>query len=421
MAVFFGAGDPAALQRLVPHRGLPVGRPRREDARRGRGPGMGLRRRSERSLCRARASGVGGGALHVADFELLGVRALTTLALADRDEALEAWETAMVDAHRRGSLYAKAAISLWRGLTLYRRGELADAEQSFVSGLDEYRVWGPGAAVPGTPHVHFAAFLSAVRRERGDLVGARRVFELARDAGDRSEAARYWCHSQLERLVAEDRPAEAVAAADDAAERFAYLRNPIDTPWRSPKAVALDRLGRTPEAMSLLGHELRLAREWGAPGALAHTLRVLGTLERDAGLPRLHEAVEAAAGSPARLEHAKALYALGAGLRRAGRAREARLPLREAIELAGACGAQGLLGEARTELYAAVGRPRTAAPAGPAALSASERRVALLAAQGTTNREIAQALFVTPRRSSCTSPTSIASCRSPRAASSPCR
>ena len=53
--------------------------------------------------------------------------------------------------------------------------------------------------------------------------------------------------------------------------------------------------------------------------------------------------------------------------------------------------------EPRAERYAAAARPRTDARSGAAALTASERRVAGLAAGGETNRDIAQALFVTPK------------------------
>ena len=102
-------------------------------------------------------------------------------------------------------------------------------------------------------------------------------------------------------------------------------------------------------------------------------------------------------GSPARLEQAKALAAHGRALRHARRPADAREPLRRALELADACGAEALAEDVRTELYAAGARPRTAALSGAGALTASERRVAALAAEGSSNRDIAQALFVTPK------------------------
>ena len=61
------------------------------------------------------------------------------------------------------------------------------------------------------------------------------------------------------------------------------------------------------------------------------------------------------------------------------------------------CGALRLAGRAREELVAAGARPRRAALSGRDALTPSERRVAQLAADGMTNREIAQALFVTEK------------------------
>jgi DNA-binding NarL/FixJ family response regulator len=126
-------------------------------------------------------------------------------------------------------------------------------------------------------------------------------------------------------------------------------------------------------------------------------LRVLGTLEGAHGLARLEEAVAVLEGSPARLQLAKALASLGGALRRDRRPAEAREPLRRALELAVACDAPGLAEHVRTELYASGARPRTAALAGPAALTASERRVVDRAVAGETNRDIAQALYVTPK------------------------
>lgn len=51
----------------------------------------------------------------------------------------------------------------------------------------------------------------------------------------------------------------------------------------------------------------------------------------------------------------------------------------------------------REEIVAAGGRPRRVALTGRDALTASERRVARLAAEGTTNQLIAQRLSVTQR------------------------
>jgi DNA-binding NarL/FixJ family response regulator len=164
-----------------------------------------------------------------------------------------------------------------------------------------------------------------------------------------------------------------------------------------PRSEALDRLGRTDEALVLAQAELDRARAFGAPYDVGRALRTLGRLERDAGIAHLEEAVAVLGASTAQLERAKALTALGAALRRARDQTAAREPLREALELAAACGATPLVETARTELYAAGARPRTDALSGLRALTASERRVVDLAATGETNRDIAQALYVTPK------------------------
>jgi DNA-binding NarL/FixJ family response regulator len=83
--------------------------------------------------------------------------------------------------------------------------------------------------------------------------------------------------------------------------------------------------------------------------------------------------------------------------RRTRRPTEAREPLRQALELAEKCACPPLVESVRSELYATGARPRTAALGGVAALTARELRVATMAADGHTNREIAQALYVTPK------------------------
>ena len=99
--------------------------------------------------------------------------------------------------------------------------------------------------------------------------------------------------------------------------------------------------------------------------------------------------------SPARLEHAVGLVDLGAALRRNNRRSQARARLSLGLDLADACGASVLADRAREELAMLGFRPRRSQLTGLGALTASERRVAQLAADGLGNVEIAQTLFVT--------------------------
>lgn len=392
MAPLFGAGELAPLEAFERYRDLPL------DAGVGAKMLAAVAARhwayaggAADECARLALGALRGGDLIAADNVFLSVTAVLVLALADRDEAVDGWEALLQDARVRGSLPAKAASSLWRGHAHYRRGELAEAESSLSSALEELTLW--NAAAEGG--VHHAAFLSAVLRERGDLRGARRSIESVADPGDASDAARYWLDGVAELLLAEERFEEALALAEDAERRFEFIAHPIDTPARSHRAVALYHLGRREEALAVAAEALDLARRWGAPATLGRALRILGALERDAGLERLQEAVETTDGSPARLEHAKAQAAFGAGLRGARRPTDAREPLRRALDIAEDLGAGGLAAYARHELHAAGGRPRAKALAGPAALTPSERRVTERAAAGQSNREIAEALFVT--------------------------
>jgi DNA-binding CsgD family transcriptional regulator len=117
----------------------------------------------------------------------------------------------------------------------------------------------------------------------------------------------------------------------------------------------------------------------------------------DKGVALLREAVNVLERSPAQLELARALGDLGAALRRRRQRAAAREPLRRALDLAHRCGAAPLAEHARSELLATGARPRRVLLSGLDSLTASEHRVARMAADGRTNREIAEALFVTQR------------------------
>jgi DNA-binding CsgD family transcriptional regulator len=225
-------------------------------------------------------------------------------------------------------------------------------------------------AVPITDHPSGAYYMLAPRESRARL-------RLAQ--GRAAEAA--------QELLAFGRDVEAVG-----------IRNPAITPWRSLAAVALVRAGDSTQAAALAAEEVALARRWGAPRGLGMALRAQGLAAGGSGgIALLCEAADVLADSYSRLEHARALTDLGAALRRAGRRADARKPLRDALDLAHACGATAIADTAHTELVASGAKPRRQALSGAESLTPSERRVATMAAEGLTNRDIAQSLFVTPK------------------------
>ncbi|HEY7018973.1 MAG TPA: AAA family ATPase [Gaiellaceae bacterium] len=172
---------------------------------------------------------------------------------------------------------------------------------------------------------------------------------------------------------------------------------PSFLPWRSAAALAQLALGDS-DATRLSQEELGLAEAFGAERALGVARRVCGLVTGgDRGERLLREAIESFKRGDAALERARALADLGASLRRRNRRTEARELLREALDLAHRLGAGRLAGYAETELRATGARPRRIVLTGLDSLTASERRIAELASQDLTNREIAQTLFITSR------------------------
>jgi DNA-binding CsgD family transcriptional regulator len=243
-----------------------------------------------------------------------------------------------------------------------------------------------------------AVFMARVLVESGDLAGAREVLASYPPMPPGSDADGLAQRAEAELLIAERRWSEALEVTDRYRDALPdRVVNPAWAPWRSLQAEVLAGLQRQDEAIVLLEEEMVWARRWGAVAPIARVLRLLGTIGRTPILDLLHEAVELTDGSYASLERARALVALGSAMRRGRKPSAAREPLRAGLELAVRCGATPLADHARTELYAAGGRPKRDALTGPDSLTPSERRVAELAADGLGNREIAQALFVTSR------------------------
>ena len=174
--------------------------------------------------------------------------------------------------------------------------------------------------------------------------------------------------------------------------------SPTLLPWRSVASVALAQLGEEEQALELAREELRLAERLGTPRAVGISQRAVAFAgpaeERQAGL---EAAVATLENGRARLELARVTCELGAELRRNGERSAARDVLRRAHTLASECGGTRLANRARDELGRSGARLMREPASGVEGLTPSEVRVAELAAEGLTNREVAQALFVSEK------------------------
>jgi DNA-binding CsgD family transcriptional regulator len=166
--------------------------------------------------------------------------------------------------------------------------------------------------------------------------------------------------------------------------------------WTGDHVKLLLELDRPAEAQRLVdaweADAVRVGRNW----VLAHVARCRGLMAASEGdvdrAARLLEgAVEQheAVGDP--YGRARALLALGTTRRRMRQKRSAREAITAALAGFEELGAEVWVGKARSELGRIGGRTREEG------LTAAERRVAALVAQGRTNREVAAALFLGER------------------------
>jgi DNA-binding CsgD family transcriptional regulator len=328
---------------------------------------------------------------------LLAYLPLYPLLCADRfDDVARYLEAALDDARARGSLHGFVLTSVFRSHLAYARGDLHDAESEGVQAMDAASgVRGWRLALPGGLEPLLSTLV-----ELGDLAGADDLFKRHGCDGHLPDSVpfRLLLASRGRLRLAQGRIEAAVADFEELEDREQRggAANLYLHPHRVDAALAHAHLGRAGRAGALIDDELDRARAWGTPRMLGLTLRAAGLVHRGArGLDLLRESVHVLEQSPAKLARAHALVDLGAALRRAGGRRDAVDPLREGMDLSHRCGATPLVERARSELLLLGARPRRPATTGVEALTASERRVAELAAQGLTNREIAEALFIT--------------------------
>ena len=226
-----------------------------------------------------------------------------------------------------------------------------------------------------------------IQFERGDYAEA--VRHLRRSAGEA------FFVTALEELLS-GRPAEALAClALPEGPAPAVTEREIEFEVHLVASHAYEQLGDRDRARREAERELAVRRRHGPPFRLALALRRRASFApaREA-VELLAEAISVAAGTPRLPVVARVRASYGAALRRAGWLREARAELAAALDDAVRLDMPRLAERLTAEIRTAGGRPRRTRVTGVAALTDSQAAVARLAADGRTNREIAESLYV---------------------------
>ncbi len=324
--------------------------------------------------------------------------AATALLYAEYDEEIDRFFDMMMEAaKRRGELVTLSNMLCFRGLTLAQRGDLEGGIEDLRESDDlvTYLPSQQGA-------IYFRSYLADVLTNRGELDEAEQALAelgLQEEVADSAHlifflGSRGWLRYARGDLTGAASDFERLGRCMEAFE----MRNPAVLAWHSHLALALLGLGRRDEALEQAREEVELARAWGAPRPIGVALRVLGLAQGGTeGIETLRESLAVLEGSSAKLERARTMVELGAALRRSNARAEARELLKEGLDIAVRSGSQPLVEQAEAELAATGARPRRLLLSGVESLTASERRVARFAAEGLSNKDIAQKLFVTTK------------------------
>jgi DNA-binding CsgD family transcriptional regulator len=241
--------------------------------------------------------------------------------------------------------------------------------------------------------------VALIAAHRGQLDRAREVAELSSTLAERQPqvlAGQLGVLGLVDAWTGDAESAVARFLAADEARGGTGVAEPNLFYWRAECAEAMLELGRIDAAVALLDRWEADARRVGRDWVLAQVARCRGLVAAAHGdveqaLALLEHAVaqHEAVGDP--FGRARALLALGIIKRRGRQRRPARDAIESAVEAFETMGASGWAEKARAELGRIGGRTREEG------LTAAERRVAALVAEGRTNQEVAAALFLGER------------------------
>ncbi|MFE3001615.1 ATP-binding protein [Nocardia sp. NPDC059246] len=321
--------------------------------------------------------------------------AVLALIFADRlDDASEVVDEVISDARRRGHGPLTAEASFIRSLVDFARGDITNAWVNAQAAVDGIRGgwYGLAPMAQGT--------LVQCLIERDELDQAEEALSAAEQIALTPDSQGLWSWIYMARGRLQIVRSDYVGALENflAAGRTLSVFeavNPAVLHWRSYAGLSARMLGDAALAADLIDEELLLARQFDLPRQVAIALRaksaLLGRTERIVLLEQSLEILEKH-GTP--LDLGETLLEYGRAMRQSGSRIEARTPLTRAMELAHRQGAYATARRAREELSASGAKPRRSYSTGLQALTPTEFRIAEMAAQGLSNREVAESLFV---------------------------
>ncbi|MFI9388719.1 AAA family ATPase [Kutzneria sp. NPDC052558] len=179
----------------------------------------------------------------------------------------------------------------------------------------------------------------------------------------------------------------------------AGITNPMYVLWWPEAVDVLVELGRRDEAAALAARMSEDVKRWPIPKAAGLVALVTGLVAEDPkdAVAPLTAAVERLEDCGAIPDRIRAGHRLGQALLRAGDVKQARQVLRAAMDVANRSGERVEVAAIGRLVVQAGGRVRNPSDSPVDALTGSERRVTAMAADGLSNRAIAETLFVSLR------------------------